>query len=73
MIKLKKFTGSINVNDYRSTDIVERVLVCPYCLSVVNDSMLGHCQESMAHFEQGYILNDGTIVLASEYKGLTYA
>ena len=58
-------------NMSESIKIVDRCMVCPYCLSQVNQPSLGHCGESMAHIELGYILADGTIVLASEYNKLT--
>lgn len=50
------------------TDIVDRRLVCPYCVDTVNDGMLGHCRESRDHFEHAIELTNGEIYLESEIK-----
>jgi len=48
------------------SQVTNKVLVCPYCMTQVNESSLGHCGESSAHFEYGYELNNGEIYLKSE-------
>jgi len=46
----------------------DKVLVCPYCMSEVNDNMTGHCGESKTHFEYAYDV-ENELILESEMKG----
>lgn len=42
-----------------------KVTVCPYCMEVVEEQS-GHCGESSAHFTDGYVMDDGDILLKYE-------
>ena len=49
-------------------NIMQEILVCPYCMNPVSDMLVGCCGESSGHFEVCYITHKDEWYLASEVR-----
>lgn len=50
------------------SDIIDKYLVCPYCMNQVSFDRLGCCGESSAHFVKAYELEDGDCYLCDDVE-----
>jgi len=60
-------SSALRIFNRKALASLDKVTVCPYCMNEAGDK-IACCGESMAHFEEAYVQENGELILASEVK-----